>query len=83
MTKIGLNKITLKVKGYVNGNWCSPFAVAFMLFLVGATFFLSGCLSYLANTVAVYVYYALIAGVFLQLARFPKYFGKINDGVLA
>jgi hypothetical protein len=71
----------LKVKGYVGENWGSPFIVGFMLFLVVAAVFLSAGFSSLADTVAVYAFYALVAGVFLQLASFLKYRGKGDDGV--
>ncbi len=81
MTQFGFNKIMLKVKGYVKENWGSPFIVGFMLLLVVAAVSLSAGLSSLANTVAVYAYYALVAGVFLQLASFLKYRGKSNDEV--
>ena len=66
----------LKVKGYVKENWGSPFIVGFMLLLIVAAVSLSAGLSSLADTVAVYAYYALVAGVFLQLASFLKYRGK-------
>jgi hypothetical protein len=81
MTQIGFNKIMLKVKGYVKENWGSPFIVGFMLLLIVAAVSLSASLSSLADTVAVYAYYALVAGVFLQLASFLKYRGKSDDEV--
>jgi hypothetical protein len=81
MTQIGFNKIMLKVKGYVKENWGSPFIVGFMLLLIVAVVSLSASLSSLADTVAVYAYYALVAGVFLQLASFLKYRGKSDDEV--
>ncbi len=81
MTQIGFNKIMLKVKGYVKENWGFPFIVGFMLLLVVAAVSLSAGLSSLADTVAVYAYYALVAGVFLQLASFLKYRGKSDAEV--
>ncbi len=81
MTQIGFNKIMLKVKGYVKENWGSPFIVGFMLLLIAAAVSLSAGLSSLADTVAVYGYYALVAGVFLQLASFLKYRGKSDAEV--
>ena len=71
----------LKVKGYVRENWGSPFIVGFMLLLVVAAVSLSAGFASLADTVAVYAYYALVAGVFLQLASFLKYRGKSDDEV--
>ena len=79
MTQVSFNKIMLKVKGYVGENWGSPFIVGFMLFLVVAAVFLSAGFSSLADTVAVYAFYALVAGVFLQLASFLKYRGKSDE----
>ena len=79
MTQNGLNKIMIKVKIYIKENWGSPFIVGFMLLLVVAAVFLPAGWSSLADTVAVYAYYALVAGVFLQLACFLKYRGK-SDG---
>ena len=79
MTQNGFDKIMLKVKGYVGENWGSPFIVGFMLFLVVAAVFLSAGFSSLADTVAVYAFYALVAGVFLQLASFLKYRGKSDE----
>ncbi len=81
MIQIGFNKIMIKVKGYVKENWGSPFILGFMLLLIAAAVSLSTGLSSLADTVAVYAYYALVAGVFLQLASFLKYRGKSNDEV--
>ena len=79
MTQNGLNKIMIKVKIYIKENWGSPFIVGFMLLLVVAAVSLSAGWSSLADTVAVYAYYALVAGVFLQLACFLKYRRK-SDG---
>ncbi|MGD0996355.1 MAG: hypothetical protein ABR909_12635 [Candidatus Bathyarchaeia archaeon] len=81
MTQIVFNMIMLKVKGYVKENWGSPFIVGFMLLLVVAAVSLSAGLSSLADTVAVYAFYALVAGVFLQFASFLKYRGKSDDEV--
>ncbi|MGD0070182.1 MAG: hypothetical protein ABSB71_01310 [Candidatus Bathyarchaeia archaeon] len=83
MTQNGFNKIMLKVKGYVRENWGSPFIVGFMLLLIVAAVSLSAGLSSLADTVAVYAYYALVAGVFLQLSCFLKYRGKSDDDEVA
>ena len=83
MTKIGFDKIMLKVKGYIRENWGSPFIVGFMLLLVVAAFSLSAGLASLADTVAVYAFYALVAGVFLQFACFIKYRWKSDDEAAA
>jgi hypothetical protein len=82
MTPFGFNKMVLKVKEYVKENWGSPFIIGFMFLLSAAAVSLSAGLASLANTVAVYAYYALVAGVFLQLASFMKYRGKCDDEVV-
>ena len=79
MIQVGFNTITLKVKGYVKENWGSPFIAGFMLLLIAAAVTLSVSLSSLANNVALYAYYTLVAGVVLQLASFLKYRGKRNN----
>jgi len=81
MTQVSFNKITLKVEGYVKENWGSPFIVGFMLLLIATAVSLSAGLSSLADNVAIYAYFALVAGAFLQLASFLKYRGKSKDGV--
>ncbi len=74
MNQIGFNTIMLKVKGFVKENWGSPFILGFMLLLITAAVSLS-------DTIAVCAYYALIAGVFFQLACFLKYRLKSDDEV--
>lgn len=68
-----------KVKGYIKVNWGAPFIVAFILLLMVAAVSLSVSLSSLADTIAVYAFYALCVGVVLQLACFLKYRGKNDD----
>ena len=80
MTQTGYSKIMVKVKGYVKENWGSPFIVGFMLLLLTAAVPLSAGLS-LADAIAVYVYYALVVGVVLQLACFLRYRKKIVEAV--
>jgi hypothetical protein len=79
--KNGFIKIMTKIKGYVKENWGSPFIVGFMLLLVVAVVSLSAGWTSLADTVVVYAYYALVAGVVLQLACFLKYRGKSDEEV--
>ena len=62
-----------RVRGYVRENWGAPFILGFMLLLVVAAACLAVGLEWLANEVAVYAYYALVAGVVLQLACFLKF----------
>ena len=71
-----MRNTVIKVKGYVKENWGSPFIAGFMLLLMGAAVSLSVGLSSLANTIAVYAFYALVGGVVLQLICFLKYPNK-------
>jgi uncharacterized membrane protein YccC len=81
MTPVGFSMIMLKVKGYIKENWGSPFIVGFMLLLVVGAVSLSAGFASLADTIAVYAFYALVTGVFLQLASFLKFRGKSDDEV--
>ena len=65
-------KTIVRIKDYVIRNWGSPFLVGFMVLLIGSAFSLSVG-SPLADTFSVYAFYALAAGVALQLACFLKY----------
>jgi len=65
--------ILVKIRGYVRENWGAPFIIWFMLLLVVAAALLSMGLDFLANEVAVYAYFALVAGVVLQIVCFLKY----------
>jgi len=79
MAQNNFGKITVKVKGYVKENWGSPFIVGFMVLLASAAVSLSEGLSSLADGIAVYAFYALIAGVILQLVCFVKYREKVSE----
>jgi len=79
MAQNSFGKITVKVKGYVKENWGSPFIVGFMVLLASAAVSLSEGLSSLADGIAVYAFYALIAGVILQLVCFVKYREKVSE----
>jgi hypothetical protein len=79
MSKDSAKKILAKIKGYVRENWGAPFVVAFMLLLVVAAASLAIGLDFLANEVAVYAYFALVAGVVLQLVCFLKYGERSYD----
>jgi hypothetical protein len=81
MSETDLKLFEVKAKGYVKENWGSPFILGFMLLLVSAAISLTASLSSLANTLAVYSFYALAAGVVLQLASFLKYRKKSGEGV--
>jgi hypothetical protein len=73
MTQDNFILIILKLKWYVKENWGSPFIAGFMLLLLAAAVSLSLSFSFLANDMATYAFYALAAGVVLQLASFLKY----------
>ncbi|MGA3110555.1 MAG: hypothetical protein ABSE15_00800 [Candidatus Bathyarchaeia archaeon] len=81
MAQNDFDNIVIKVKGYLKENWGSPFIVGFMLLLIAAAISLSAGLSSIADIVAVYAYYALVAGIVLQLASFLKYRGKSDREV--
>ncbi len=79
MIKGGFNRIADKIKGYVKENWGAPFIVGFMLLLSSVAVFLSLGLSYVADTIVDYAYYALVVGVLLQLVCFLKYGRKTSE----
>ncbi|OGD52702.1 hypothetical protein A3K80_04380 [Candidatus Bathyarchaeota archaeon RBG_13_38_9] len=62
-----------RIMWYIRVNWGAPFVVGFMLLLLVAAVSLSIGLPSLADSVAVYAFYALVVGVALQLACFLKY----------
>ncbi len=68
------------VKGYVMQNWGSPFIVAFIMLLLAAAGSLSFGQSVLAEQIAVYAYYSLVAGVILQIVCYLKYKKTDEDG---
>jgi heme/copper-type cytochrome/quinol oxidase subunit 4 len=71
--------LSSRVKRYVRKNWGAPFILGFMLLLVVAAFSLTTGLDALADEVALYAYYALVAGVVLQLVCFLKFSEKGGD----
>jgi hypothetical protein len=77
LARNNLNNL-IEVKEYVKENWGSPFIVGFMFFIISAAVSLSFSLSSSADAVAVYAFYALVAGVILQLICFLKYSPNIE-----
>jgi hypothetical protein len=73
MTKNNFNSIQTIAKGYVRENWGSPFIVGFIFLLLTAAVLLSVGSSIWAESIAVYAYYLLVAGVVLQLVCYLKY----------
>lgn len=65
-------KIFARIEGYVRENWGAIFVLAFMILLMIGAGSLAIGLDSFANEVAVFAYYALVAGVFLELACFLK-----------
>ncbi len=83
MLKSFIKGIPKRVRAYVKENWGSPFIVGFVLLLVIAAISLLMGFNALANSVAVYAYYALVAGVVLQIVCFIKLsrkMGRISNG---
>ena len=80
-TPKGFGRVQVKVKGYVKENWGYPFIAGFILLLFGAAIFLAAGWASLAEAIAVCAYFALAAGVVLQLACLSKNRGK-NEGVV-
>lgn len=66
-------EIMSRIKRYFRENWGAPLIIEFILLLMVAAASLSIGLDFLANEVAVYAYYALVAGVVLQFVCFLKY----------
>ena len=67
--------MTLKerAKEYLITNWGAPFVLAFIVLLITSAAFLSAGAQDLANSIAVYAFYALVLGVVLQIASYVKY----------
>ena len=78
MAKINFVTFQIRVKGYVRENWGSPFVVGFIFLLLSAAILLSLGISYWAEQIAVYSYYALVIGVVLQIVCYIKY-KKVSD----
>lgn len=66
-------KILGKIRGYLRENWGVPFIIGFMQLLAVAAASLAVGLGSLANEAATYAYYALVAGVALQLVSSIKH----------
>jgi hypothetical protein len=79
MPKDSAKKILAKIKGYFKENWGAPFILGFMILLMVAAVSLTGGLDFLANEVAVYAYYLLVAGVVLQLISFLRGRGRESE----
>lgn len=67
-----LHNNLIMIKRFVKENWGAPFIVGFMFLLID-TGFLVSLGSDLADTSALLAFFALVAGVVLQLVSFLKY----------
>ena len=72
LLKVSAGRVLSKARRYLRENWGAPFVLGFMVLLVVTAVLLSLGLDLLANEVALYAYYALVAGVVLQLVSFLK-----------
>ena len=68
-------RLTIKRKHveYFKINWGAPFIIAFQALLISAAGYLAIGAEAIANELAVYAYYSLVAGVILQLVSYLKY----------
>ena len=62
-----------KAGRYTLSNWGSPFVLAFIVLLLASAVILSEGQSDLANTLAIYAFYALVIGVVLQIVSSVEY----------
>jgi hypothetical protein len=81
MTKIhyNLRKIQVLTHSYFRANWEFPFIAGFLLFLFSSAILLAAEKAYLAEQIANFAYFSLIAGVVLQLICFSKNRMKNGD----
>ena len=80
MSEDSAEKIPAKTSRYVRENWGAPFVIAFMLLLVVAAASLAIGLDSFADGVAACAYFALVAGVVLQLVCFLKHDKTSSSG---
>jgi len=73
MPRNSVKLILARIRGYFRENWGAPFILGFIVLLIIAAASLAIGSEFLANEVAIYAYYALVAGVGLQLVCFLKY----------
>ncbi len=79
-TPFQASSIRKKIKGTIKQNWGFPLIGGFIVLLLIAAVSLSVGFTPLAEAIAVYAYYALAAGVILQLASYLKNKDKNNGG---
>ena len=79
MTQTGSKNIAFKVNAYFKENWGSPFIVGFMLLFFSAAVSLSIGFPFLAGSIAVYAFCALVIGIALQGVCYVKYRKKVGE----
>lgn len=73
--------LLVKIRDFVRGNWGFPFILVFIILLLLAAVSLTVGASIIGEYVAVFAYYALAIGVFLQLVCFLKARKKVDAEV--
>ncbi len=63
-----LVKVHVRIKAWSKGNWGFPFIAGFLVLLFSAAVFLAAGSAFLAEEIADWAYFTLVAGVILQLA---------------
>ena len=61
---------------YFYENWGAIFIIIFQVLLVTCAFFLVKGYEGVSNQIAIYAFYSLVVGVFLQFASYMKYGGE-------
>jgi len=72
MSKVTIKFEFHKLKKYLKENFGAPFLIGFQILLIACAYLLVQGASAIANEVAIYAYYLLIAGAILQLISFVK-----------
>jgi hypothetical protein len=75
------NSIVLKIKRYVRDDWGVPFIAGFIVLLLVAAILLSAGWATMAELVADVAYFALVAGVILQIICFTRVKGWVIRSV--
>lgn len=73
-----MKQFLLRVKRYFMENLGAPFVIGFQILLLTCAGLVIQGNSSLANEVAIYAYYSLVIGVFLQLISFLRH-GKLEQ----
>jgi len=71
-----------RIMNYLKENWGAPFIICFMILLMAAALFLADGVELVANEIAVYAYYFLVAGVVLQIDLLLEVWIKGREEIL-